>query len=287
MASMTLDQMMSQLKKVVDQEYTIEVKLEADFSGFLKSLQLAFSEESMLELLVAFVEQRFSPFMKGEFDERASSRDYLPQIEWVSEAGKDFVSFGEVEGLLTSGIDAAGDDVSKYGLTGPDDPGGASGPESALVRRARLKRMRKGFSRLWGEFTHAMTFATENGVGVGLGSRAEIESIPLYKYMPYGYYRPPLSQANSLFHAIEFGTGISENVGGDQYVVSEGPTKEYPPGAWRYGPATGGGPLHLGQKGFHFLYDARNRRPRQEYFDFVGREFGPFATKHLLKRLNK
>lgn len=68
----------------------------------------------------------------------------------------------------------------------------------------------------------------------------------------------------SWFLAVEMGTGVGSNTGGE--VNLTGPTKTSPPGAWHFGRADrqGSGPRFVGQQGFHIFWDPSNRtRPRE------------------------
>lgn len=104
--------------------------------------------------------------------------------------------------------------------------------------------------------------------GVRIGPMDQLMSLKLKDYMGN---KAPLKKAtyNSLFLAVEFGTGVAKNVGDSAFVKKTGPTKDKAiPGAWWH-PKVGSGSLYGGQRGFHFLYDVRgaDREIHSHYAD--------------------
>ena len=164
-------------------------------------------------------------------------------------------------------------------------------PEQKPPRtKETLGDMNRGFADLWGKIRMAQSSKTSTGARIGVGPRTQVMSLKMSPYMRVGGSDFTTSPRNTLFYGVEFGTGIEENVG-PGWVRRDGEFKETdtsvaPPGAWwlrnRHG--TGGGMLFLGQKGFHFLYDERTRRPREEYIHHIRKEL-PTFLKRMIERL--
>lgn len=172
-----------------------------------------------------------------------------------------------------------GDRVGRGG-----DRGGRA--KHRYVREATAT-MDRGFSRLWDTIAQEpLTSSTSTSATVGIGRMSEIKQLRLNEYMGTTGSLKTTSNLNSLFYAIEFGTGIAENVGAE-WVRHEGPTKDSKiPGAWWFKSphneeAGSDGALFLGQKGFHFLYDERRQRPKQMYADYFHRHFPKFVQQKL------
>ena len=137
----------------------------------------------------------------------------------------------------------------------------------------------EGLYRAFAEQSQPMTTGSVTSIGIGqrgliLGNQFKMNQSKAYAL-------------NDLFYAVEFGTGIAENVGGAGFVRTEGPTKEHdpavaPPGAWWVSPSEDAqGTLMQGQKGFHWLYDERTRKPREYYLREFQRSFPRFLAKAL------
>lgn len=132
-----------------------------------------------------------------------------------------------------------------------------------------LPGMQAGIDALW-EAISAPTVPVVKGEAVvqGLGSGPQIMALYLPDYMQMQGSSSTNSEYTSLFLAIEYGTGVADNVGGEQFVRHEGNTAE-PDGSWWLGPQVGMGLHFLGQRGFHFLYDEHSRMPREIYAERV------------------
>lgn len=145
--------------------------------------------------------------------------------------------------------------------------------------RAR-KNMREGFSELFSALTTKVTI--RDLPGFAIGPMGQVLNLQLSEYMPHIQGSPSTrSQLNTLFYAVEFGTGVfagwdDGKPGNPSFIRLEGPTKsrEYP-GAWWF-PSAGQGILWAGQQGFHFLFDPRTREPRQYWADFLQRTLPNF-----------
>lgn len=101
----------------------------------------------------------------------------------------------------------------------------------------------------------------------------------------YSPIKHGFSSLNTWFLAVEWGTGIAENVGAPWVKQPGEPpgghTKD-PDGSWWLGPRTGEG-LHIrGQKGFHVFWDTTDRaRPRGVWEKLFHEEFAAFLNKKL------
>lgn len=165
------------------------------------------------------------------------------------------------------------------------------GPEVYRVgtgKRAKVN-MEQGFDTLWNVFSNEPEVSRQGSrIEVGVGRRSQVEALRLNAYMGTSGSMFTHSRLNSLFKAVEFGTGIAQNVGA-AWVNLEGDTKDKDvPGAWWFGSRSNRtydednrGVLMLGQKAMHFLYDERREKPRQEYLDFFHRHFPRFVAKKL------
>lgn len=172
---------------------------------------------------------------------------------------------------------------------GTGSSGGRAKRRSEFSDVPRPVTMDRGFSALWSAISQKPVFRVEGTRAIaGIGPAATINSLRLSDYMgTSGRSDRVVSLLNNLFLAVEFGTGVEENVGNAAFVRHTGPTKvrtHYGPGAWvytnKYHALQGG--LFIGQKGFHFLYDARTRRPLPIYIDVIKR----WLPKYIEKRLS-
>lgn len=123
------------------------------------------------------------------------------------------------------------------------------------------------FRDVWAVMQQTRVWTQGNVVYGGVGPLAALMSMALGPYMPFsGTVRRDAGDGlNSLFLAVEYGTGIAANVGAS-WVNLQGPTKSpHFPGAWTLGRKPGQGVLIEGQKGVHFLDDARSRMPLPIY----------------------
>lgn len=154
--------------------------------------------------------------------------------------------------------------------------------------------MSVGFRALWEVFSKPIPIErTSRRYKMGIGRRSELNALKLSDYMGTKGTNHKRQPYNSLFKAVEFGTGIAENVGGAKYVrkgggkgADSGRTKDPSgDGSWWLGPAAGEGAHHAGQRGFHFLYDEQTRKPRQGYIDLVRREFPKFFASAVKRYL--
>lgn len=133
---------------------------------------------------------------------------------------------------------------------------------------SRVENMSSGFDALWKAISGNPQFRVEGSMAIAdIGAWDVVGRLPLNAFMGMQGSMKSRSKYNSLFYAIEFGTGIEENVGSG-YVRLDGETKvPEPPGAWWFGSPSNRsqGALFIGQKGFHFLYNERTRRPDEFY----------------------
>lgn len=127
-----------------------------------------------------------------------------------------------------------------------------------------------GFQQLWSAISTTAGSTTSEGARLRIGPGEVVNRLKLGNYMQMRGTPSRRSPYDSLFYATEFGTGIAENVGGEQWVRGFGPTKVTSTapddrGAWWFGNFRGHGMLMTGQRGFHFLYDERTRKPKDIY----------------------
>lgn len=159
--------------------------------------------------------------------------------------------------------------------------------QSNAAQETARKDMRQGFRDLFSALTTKVPIASMPGFG--LGPMAEVESLQLSQYMPHaGGGTGSKSAYNSLFYAIEFGTGMlagwdEGQAGNPSYIRTEGDTKDPRAkyrGAWWLG-RPGLGILWKGQQGAHFLFDARTRDPQQHWREFLQSTLPNFIRKRV------
>lgn len=160
--------------------------------------------------------------------------------------------------------------------------------------------MMQGFQVLRSALSKRRVAGGKGVVHGGIGPRAQVMRLKLSPYMPVGAAGGAGSKLNSLFYGVEFGTGIAANVGGAQNVrySTSIPYKVHGPGSlpgqpeqntnprtrgawWFGGSGSQDGYKVYGQKGFHFLYDARSRTPVKAHEDFIRRTLPAFFARRL------
>jgi hypothetical protein len=162
----------------------------------------------------------------------------------------------------------------------------ARGDGTSTGSRRRIF-MDRGFDALWDVFSQPVPVRQDRGTfRFGVGPKQKlIKDLRLGDFMGSSKTN---SDMNSLFLAVEFGTGIAANVGGSQWVRrgSQYPAKDPSgDGSWWTGGKPGSGTRVYGQKGFHFLYDAASRRPHPEYADYFRTEFPKFFISAVKRHI--
>jgi hypothetical protein len=152
----------------------------------------------------------------------------------------------------------------------------------------KTESMDRGFAALWDVLKQPVFQMRGSQAIVGIGARDPVMGLRLSEYMgTQGSPFQTVSPYNSLFMAIEYGTGVAKNVGSDGFVRRAGPTKlrnSKFAGAWFFQDPEhprGTGALFLGQRGFHFLYDARSRKPRSLYEKRVKERFPQYLQNAI------
>lgn len=167
--------------------------------------------------------------------------------------------------------DAEGDeDADEMGFDYGDLPVSGSG--------ASTRSLSAGFADLWAELKRPQAITIDgHSVRGGVGSIPRLVSMPLSKYTGGG----GKSKYNSLFYAVEYGTGIEENVGAPGFVRRNlgVPGKrgwKEADGSWWFAKSH-----YIGQRGFHFLYDERTRHPIGLYEEFIQKQLPIFVKERL------
>lgn len=166
-----------------------------------------------------------------------------------------------------------------------DDERRASIEDSMKAAHMRKqKTLRSGFDAIWSILRRDPVIRVEgNSVVAGIGDRQALNRLQLSSYTGGGGG----SKYNNLFLATEYGTGIASNVGGPEWVRRSGPTKATAPfeeGSWWFTNKDAedeDGSLFLGQKGVHFLYDARSRKPLALYQKLFRDELPKYIRREL------
>jgi hypothetical protein len=180
------------------------------------------------------------------------------------------------------------EDRSRSLPAGIRHPRGYSGKGKNRGRLSNSERsvpMDRGFQALWNTINRQTYSMEGNDRVVNVGDGQAMSALPLNAYMgTSGKGRVNNSPYNKLWMAVEYGTGVASNVGGSQYVNHEGPTKlDSPAGAWFFEnkQQDNNGGLFTGQKGFHFLYDERTRKPKTLYEKYFRERFPAYIRAAL------
>lgn len=144
-------------------------------------------------------------------------------------------------------------------------------------------RIREGYKDLLKELEHAQVEVANSTAIVGIGPMQKILQLRLNRYMPSSGSKRTNSSLNSLYYAVEFGTGIAANTGG--HVRTEGDTKDDSgryPGSWWLG-AKGLGAHFVGQKAAGIFHDPATRLPKFFWKDLIYKEWPKFLHQRLQK----
>jgi hypothetical protein len=147
----------------------------------------------------------------------------------------------------------------------------------------------RGFKEVWSTFSQSRVREQSGLYRFGIGPLGELMKLRSSAYSPFRSKN--VSELDSLFLSTEFGTGIAANVGSPRFVRKEGKSKYEQDGErdgswWLTSPNNvGDGTRVLGQKGFHFLYDARTREPHGGYMEYFRMEFPKYFVAQVAKRL--
>lgn len=139
---------------------------------------------------------------------------------------------------------------------------------------------KRGFEDLFKNLTKVGVLSDKKGVGIGPATL--VLSQKLHSYSVVRAKASGRTRYNSFFYAAEYGTGIAENVGGDQWVNRDPETKE-DDGRWYFTDALGRGARFRGQGGLHFLFESRSRQPRELYYDKMAELLPTYLDKYLNK----
>lgn len=160
--------------------------------------------------------------------------------------------------------------------------------EGVRVKKRSAKKwvdMAQGFSALWSAIRANPQYTMQGDDAVaGIGAGSSILGLQLSDYSKLSGSGNIDRSLNSLWLATEYGTGIAKNVGGDQWVRRDGPTKD-PDGSGRWWldglRDAREGALFEGQEGFHFLHDARTRQPLEMYEQMVRKLLPQYISNAL------
>lgn len=275
------------------EEFPVGVVIDGDQA--VDRLKEVWTDRAQTEFAQGFLERYIVPVLWANFLGRGSLQDYtIEALPSASESSKDVFAARAVSR-------SARDDES-----GDEDVAEASMRKAAerdrRIYEEQLDRLRsdrftnqreahagalmvQGFEQLWQIFRKVEPIPG----GAGMGRREAVLAPRLSWYMPLGFGATN-SNLNTLFYAVEFGTGTAAKVGSPDLVRWEGPTKVMTgrnAGAWRYGPKEGGGTTYKGQLGFHFLWEVRgSRRVLNPEYENVFRAYAyPALKAFLTKRL--
>lgn len=159
---------------------------------------------------------------------------------------------------------------------------------STEKKRRKVKRQKvyldDGFVALWNTIKNSTTYHVEGTQAVAnIGAGDAIMGLKLSDYSKLSGGEMTDTRLDSLFLAVEYGTGIAENVGSESWVRKGGPGVPHKDelGRWwvNVSKEVGVGAMFTGQKGFHFLHDARTRTPLPLYEDTFRRDLPDFMRR--------
>ena len=222
------------------------------------------------ELLHEFVSKMFRSEVEKQYKLRTSrALEHLPERTFEGVRDEGYKQYMPIimrgNGSYLDG-DTPFDRMARQGSKRPDTD--------------HYGKMRRGWDKLWGDIGTVMApKRSGDDISVGMGPYQAVMAHRLSHYMPVQGAKNA-REPNTLFKAVEFGTGVAENVGGAQWVRKDGPTKESD-GSWWLGPTKQQGAHFFGQKGFHFLYEERTRKPKEFYYKFIYEKFPEFVDDYL------
>lgn len=162
--------------------------------------------------------------------------------------------------------------------------------KTSLTSELARQDMKRGFDKLYSALTTKVTVGKAGAPGVGIGPMSQVMELKLSRFMPHAKGSTDASSdLNSLFYAIEYGTGMlagwdEGRPGNPSFIRTEGETKDPRPrfrGSWWLGPQPGMGIHWKGQQGAHFLFDARTRDPSVRWRDFLQQTLPKFVKQRL------
>lgn len=226
----------------------------------------------MEDFMKDFVAQVFAPALESGkgVEGRTNGETGINDVQnhapiiWEGSAGHDWLTKRRGRGAArnrerSANTFAAGMDIGDIAAKYKSEVG--------AVNRDLKAEWEAGFSNMKQNLTRVAVNDKEVGIGPGqavLGQRLNSYNVVQGKSKDSKY--------GSFFYAAEFGTGVAENVGGANWMNLEGDHKikdGREAGMWWFGnvPGTDVGAKFKGQKGLHFLFDARNRTPIPLYND--------------------
>lgn len=208
-----------------------------------------------------FLKEEMLPYLQAEFFKRANDTIHWPRV----------IQYREGMGPSKYGIRRGQHSSNRYQKYHP----------ITGKRVWRIHNLAQGFVDLFEQITKKRVFVDERAVRVGIGPMRDVLRLRLNEYMPTFGGKGTNSEWNTLFYAVEYGTGVRENVGGGKWVRKEGPTKAAsPPGSWWLG-EPGEGAHFVGQKGFHLFYEEETRYRNRQLQDEIKRRWVRFVSEYI------
>lgn len=312
-----VQELMDRLRKVAEKPIAMEMNITLEVApGEADKIQAALKDENLATIADEYMQEVFVPnYLQKEFASAMGQPDVTPQTLVPSEISKA-LEFDPLENpvfgdAMVRSADGEGN-VPLWDRINSEDPTAhlnrsrplnffreeedlatkrAQDSKKSAARQEReiAQDMRAGFQAIWKLMTTTRKFSSGGAAGAGIGPKDQLLGLQLRKYMGRpGGTKSPL---NSLFYAIEFGTGIAKYVGGPQYVNYDGEYKldaPNPAGSWRWYDTKTDEPFYFkGQQGLHFLYDERTRNPREEHAKFVADTYGKFFASRLSRFIKR
>lgn len=251
-------------------EYRVQGQLQFPTALARRAFRTVLDIDFLTQVVDRFMAEMLLPLIHKEWLAK-STIDYTPQL---------------VKGLKrpkgrSSGGDAMNVAVNMNALAG-----------SKLRKEVDLFEekgtMLEGFEKLWKKIEIRQIVKESRDVGwVGFGNINDVTSLRLSRFMPNAGGSGTQSQFNTLFYAVEFGTGAFVK---SPWTRTEGETKmETPKGAWWF-PAVPSAENNYfgipvkGQKAFNVFYEPTTRIPRARWQNYIRAYLPRYVRDSIAKR---
>lgn len=194
------------------------------------------------------------------------THDYLPEVM------NQKIQYSSLSTEVAEKINARGEGKKRRVY----DPSAEAFRMQEAERKAQ--GMMRGFADLWRALSVFSVSVNDGVVTAGIGPESQVTNLRMSDYMRVQGSEHTASPFNTLFYGVEYGTGVYADYNGD--VRLDGPTKDED-GSWWLGKTAGTGLHFAGQKGFHFLYEERSRRPQGYITQQIKQKFPQYVLDAL------
>jgi len=233
-------------------EAELGIRVKVTESADLSAIEAALTAD-LFEIMHGFVKDIFVPRLKSEFDAKTAF-ELSPRFR-----------------LRARHIENPNTQASHFPSPAPEFEKGLRELKAALT-------------------TYKVTRMGSTIVHAGIGPYAKLAALNSSDYGPVPT-NAGVSVYNSFFFAVEFGTGISENLGGatprskSELLSARDKNEDFdlkPPGAWVYGPL-----IFTGQQAMQLFYDQPSGRPQKFWEKLFREEFPKYVEQRVTSRLGR